>query len=221
MKKIFALGLMVVSFAPFGVLAEAVCSFDSNTGKWVNYGDSGSCSFDGTPQNPAPSGTLPCTYYADGSNNGAAACYDAPAPSYDSAAYDSSSYDSSGPSTYYPSSSNSDYSGGGYGPANAGTGLSGGAGDVSKLVSFLGALLNIATRLILGAAVVYFLWGVFQFVKSAGDEEARQTGKNHIIYGVIGIAVMVSMWGLVNFVTGSINFGTTNYSVPSLLPMPD
>lgn len=112
--------------------------------------------------------------------------------------------------------------GGSSSSGSSGTGLSGGAEDVSHLVSFLGALLNVAARLILGAAVVFFLWGVFQFVKSAGDEEARQIGKNHIIYGVIGIAVIVSVWGLVNFVTGSIGLDTTTVqSVPKLLPMPN
>ncbi len=106
-------------------------------------------------------------------------------------------------------------------PASSGSGLSGGASDVSALVSFLGAALNVATRLILGAAVVFFLWGVFQFVQSAGDEEARKIGKDHIIYGVIGIAIMVSVWGLVNFVTGSIGLDTTKVqSVPKLLDMP-
>lgn len=134
---------------------------------------------------------LPCTWYSDGSNNGAAACYD---------------------SIGEPLSRQS---------SNGGTGLSGGASNVSDLFSFLGAGLNVATRLILGAAVVFFLWGVFKFVKSAGDEEARKEGKNQIVYGIIGIAVMVSMWGLVNFLTASVHLDTTVQSVPKLLDMPN
>ncbi|SRR3989344_71156 len=98
--------------------------------------------------------------------------------------------------------------------------LTEGAGNLTLLISFLGAGLNVATRLILGATIVFFLWGVFQFVKSAGDEEARAIGKNHIIYGVIGIAVMVSMWGLVNFLTSSVRLNPAKQQVPLLPEMP-
>lgn len=105
----------------------------------------------------------------------------------------------------------------------ASTGIAGGTGNVIKLISFLQDALNIAVRLILAAAVVFFLWGVFQFVRAAGNEEAQTVGKNHIIYGIIGIAVMVSLWGLVNFLTGSANLDITTegISVPELLEMPN
>lgn len=79
----------------------------------------------------------------------------------------------------------------------------GGVADASGLIKFLISLFNIASGLILAAAVVFFLWGVFQYVRAAGDEEAQKTGRSHIINGIIGIAVMVSVWGLVNFFTSS------------------
>lgn len=104
--------------------------------------------------------------------------------------------------------------------AATGAGLSGGTGNLTLLVSFLQDALIIATGLILAAAIVFFLWGVAQFVRSAGDEEARKTGKNHIIYGIIGIAVMVSMWGLVNFLTGSADLVLDAGVVPALPEMP-
>lgn len=91
----------------------------------------------------------------------------------------------------------------------------GGVGNVNSLINFLKGALNTATILILAAAVVFFMWGVFQFVAAAGDEEARQTGRNHIIYGIIGIAVMVSIWGLVNFLTGSAGLTTTTGTAPA------
>lgn len=91
----------------------------------------------------------------------------------------------------------------------------GGVGTADNLVTFLKNVLNTATVLILGAAVVFFLWGVFQFVMAAGDDEARAKGRNHIIYGIIGIAVMVSLWGLVNFFTGSAGLTPTAGVAPA------
>ena len=85
--------------------------------------------------------------------------------------------------------------------------LSQGTRNVTGLVAFLKDALNTATALILAAAVVFFLWNVFKFVMSAGDEEARKKSQSGIIYGIIGIAVMVSIYGLVNFLTASTGLG--------------
>lgn len=79
----------------------------------------------------------------------------------------------------------------------------GGVANADLLVLFTKNALLTAGALILAGAVIVFLWGVFQFVMSAGDDEARAKGRSHIIWGIIGIAVMVSVWGLVNFFTSS------------------
>ena len=94
--------------------------------------------------------------------------------------------------------------------------IANGASTVPGLIAFLKDALNTATVLILAAAVVYFLWNVFKFVMAAGDEEKRKEGQQGVIYGVIGIAVMVSIWGLVNFLTSSAKLDTTTRSAPSL-----
>lgn len=89
--------------------------------------------------------------------------------------------------------------------------------NVNELITFLTQLLSTAVGLILAAAVVYFLWSVFKFVTSAGDEEARAKGQQGIIWGLIGIAVMVSIYGLVNFFTASTGLGgQAPLNVPSL-----
>lgn len=91
-----------------------------------------------------------------------------------------------------------------------------GVSNASGLVAWLQAAFNYATGLIIAAAVVFFLWGILQFVMSAGDDEAREKGKSHIIWGIIGIAVMVSVWGLVNFLVSSAKLTTTPGTVPQL-----
>ncbi|MBI2628062.1 MAG: hypothetical protein HYW71_01335 [Candidatus Niyogibacteria bacterium] len=51
--------------------------------------------------------------------------------------------------------------------------------------------------------------GVLQFVTSGGDEEKRKEGRDHIIYGLIGLFIMVAVWGLVNAIAGTFGFTTT------------
>lgn len=91
--------------------------------------------------------------------------------------------------------------------------------NVSALVAWIGSAFNIATTLILGAAVVYFLWNVFGFVMSAGDSEKRAEKQGGIVYGIIGIAVMVSVWGLVRFFTSSARLETTPITPPAAIEL--
>ena len=37
-------------------------------------------------------------------------------------------------------------------------------------------------------------------MRKAGDEKGREEGKSRMIWGIIGLFVIVSMWGLVRFV---------------------
>lgn len=59
-------------------------------------------------------------------------------------------------------------------------------------------IINALMPFIVALAVLFFMWGVFQFVKSSGNEDDVTEGRNRMIYGIIAIFVMVSVWGLVN-----------------------
>jgi len=43
-------------------------------------------------------------------------------------------------------------------------------------------------------ALVLFLWGVFEYIKNADSPEDRQKGTQHIIWGLVGLFIMVSVW---------------------------
>ncbi len=86
--------------------------------------------------------------------------------------------------------------------------------NLDSFILWIKAAMNMATTLILGAAIVYLIWNVFGFVMAAGDEETRAEKRSGVIYGVIGVAIMVSIWGLVNFVTTSVGTVNTQQSAP-------
>lgn len=64
---------------------------------------------------------------------------------------------------------------------------------------------------IFAIAFAMFLFGVFKFffVKGA-DPKARAEGRGYIVWAIIAFAIMVSVWGLVNLVSGTIPFMNTN-----------
>jgi succinate dehydrogenase/fumarate reductase cytochrome b subunit len=78
-----------------------------------------------------------------------------------------------------------------------GTELAYGATVTDLANKFIKQLINPLIAVMVGIAVVVFLWGVVEFIAKAGNEEARTTGKQHIVWGLIGLTIMIGFWGIV------------------------
>ena len=50
--------------------------------------------------------------------------------------------------------------------------------------------------LLSGIAFLVFLYGCAVYILNSGNETARADGKKHITYGIIGLVIMVSAYGL-------------------------
>lgn len=55
--------------------------------------------------------------------------------------------------------------------------------------------------LIVGVALLVFLWGAFEFVRDAGSDAGRETGKRHMLYGIIGLLVILSAFSILQIAT--------------------
>lgn len=78
-------------------------------------------------------------------------------------------------------------------------------GVLCRINDLLGAVLPFLISL----GVLYFIWGVVQYV-IADSDEAKTKGKDKIIYGIIGLTVIVSLWGLVFLVVDTFGVGKNN-----------
>lgn len=72
---------------------------------------------------------------------------------------------------------------------------------------------NFIIPLIFALSMLFFLWGVFQYVIS-DSEEAKTKGRDHMIWGVIALTVMLSIWGIVGVLGDT--FGLNTNFLPSL-----
>jgi hypothetical protein len=79
--------------------------------------------------------------------------------------------------------------------------------DVQTFLCKIGDILSAIIPILIALGVVYFVWGVITFV-IASDEEAKSTGRNRMIWGIIGLAVIIALWGLVRILVNT--FGLTN-----------
>lgn len=70
-----------------------------------------------------------------------------------------------------------------------------------RIVQFI---LNPLAYLLIAVAVIVFLWGAVEFVASADDPEGREKGKNHLIWGIVGLTVIVATYGIMNFIQNTL-----------------
>jgi heme/copper-type cytochrome/quinol oxidase subunit 4 len=59
--------------------------------------------------------------------------------------------------------------------------------------------------LLFALAVIFFLINIVRFFFIQGGEEGIQKGKQSILYGLIGLVVIFSIWGIVNILLNTLN----------------
>ena len=97
----------------------------------------------------------------------------------------------------------------------------GGAGTITTIPGLLTAIrsiMNTVVPFLVGLAVFIILYGVFTYISSAGDEEKRTEARQFVVWGVVGVFIMVSVWGLVNILVNTLPTRKTPVEVQSIFP---
>ena len=89
------------------------------------------------------------------------------------------------------------------------------SGTIQAVLCTLGNILDTIIPILVVLGIVYFVWGVVTYVISS-DEEAKKAGRDRMIFGIIGLVVIVAMWGLVGIVIKT--FGLKDNSVDTSIP---
>lgn len=89
-------------------------------------------------------------------------------------------------------------------------------GTIENILCKVGQLLTTVVPILIILGVIYFVWGVITYV-IADDAEAKKSGRDRIIFGIIGLAVIVTVWGLVKILTTTfgIDMGAQNIVFPT------
>jgi ABC-type phosphate transport system permease subunit len=78
--------------------------------------------------------------------------------------------------------------------------------DVSQVI------INPIILLAFAVALLVLFWGIFQFISSETADAKRDEGKKKILWGVFGMFIMISAYGLIRLVLGT--FGITANKYP-------
>lgn len=65
-------------------------------------------------------------------------------------------------------------------------------------------ILNPLIILLFALALAYFLYGVFQFISKSQEEEGKVDGRRHIMWGLIGMFIMVAVFWIMNLIINTL-----------------
>ncbi len=73
---------------------------------------------------------------------------------------------------------------------------------ISKIID---AIVVPAVEFIFALTVLIFIWGLFKMIAHGDDPAARSEGQKHILWGVIGMAIMISVYGIIYVITDTVS----------------
>lgn len=82
----------------------------------------------------------------------------------------------------------------------------------SSVRTFIDSLI----ALLVGIAILVVVYGIIKFIASGDDAAARKSGGAFMAYGIIGIFVMISIWGLVGFLDSSFTLSDPTGGIPNV-----
>ena len=74
-------------------------------------------------------------------------------------------------------------------------------------------IINPLIVLLFALAVVYFIYGLAKYLLSPDNEEVRNSSKSHMLWGIIGMFIMVSVFGIMTMILNTV--GEKNIQIDS------
>lgn len=82
---------------------------------------------------------------------------------------------------------------------------------VNQVISFIYIIIPIVASL----ALFVFFKGLAGFILKAGDTSSHKEGRNLMLWGLVGLFIMVSLWGILRFIYNDFGFSRP-FGVPTL-----
>jgi hypothetical protein len=79
---------------------------------------------------------------------------------------------------------------------------------VSGILQRIGTeILQPAAQVVFAAGFLLFLWGLVKFLWNAQEGADNAEGKSHMIWGIVGMVIMVSIWGIISLLNNTFGLG--------------
>jgi hypothetical protein len=86
--------------------------------------------------------------------------------------------------------------------------------SASNLIDrFVAYIINPAIMLIFAAGFFMFMWGLVVFMANVENESKRKEGKAHMLWGIAGMFIMVSVYGILALLDNTFQLGALQGTV--------
>jgi hypothetical protein len=84
--------------------------------------------------------------------------------------------------------------------------------QLQTLITSFGRIIGTLIPIAFAIGVLAFFWGLGKWIFAAGSSDAQEEGKNIMIWGLVALFVMSSVWGIVRLAqtTLGVDSGNTN-----------
>lgn len=83
------------------------------------------------------------------------------------------------------------------------------------LNNFVDLVINPAILVIFAAGFFMFAWGLVEFIMNLGKDANNEEGKQHMLWGVVGMFIMASVYGIIALLDNTFSLGAFS-STPDL-----
>jgi len=84
----------------------------------------------------------------------------------------------------------------------------------ADLDSFIGnvdtMIINPLIWFLFALAMVYFLYGMVEFIFNQENQEKKTSGKSHMLWGIVGIVIMMGVWAILGMVINTLDIKGIN-----------
>jgi len=105
-------------------------------------------------------------------------------------------------------------------PGTSGTGSAGGQ-KLDAFMQLLGRTFNAVIPIMVALALIYFIYGLAEYILESGEAGKKEEGRTRMIYGTIAMFVIASVWGLVYFLQDVLGVSSTTVGVAPSVTMLD
>jgi len=89
-------------------------------------------------------------------------------------------------------------------------------GKLETLTDSIKSIVNKVIPIVFAIALLGFFWGLVRYI--FGSEHNKDQAKKTMIWGVVALFVMATVWGLVNFLASNLGVDTGN-TAPTVTPL--
>lgn len=79
--------------------------------------------------------------------------------------------------------------------------------ELSGFIKVAFDLIDLIIPILSGVIFIIFFYGIAIFILSQGDIVKSKIGKSYMIWSVVGIFLLVSLWGIIQIASNELGFG--------------